>query len=142
MVIAVRGVSLEASCWWRWPWRRVRLREGGAEGAAMEMYHGRRGKDSVCGISRTNQTLYLMLAMVATMACVILWEAPPFIGAGILRRSPLLKSGTLYHLHLRRQLVSTNTNIINPLCFIRLIVSFKAHQNQYSSDTCLIAFLG
>jgi hypothetical protein len=44
----------------------------------MEPHHGRRGKESnvVCGMNRAKQTTLLMLAMVASMALVLLWEAP------------------------------------------------------------------
>lgn len=47
----------------------------------MEPYYNRRGtKDigSVCGMTRGNQTMLLMLAMVASMAVVLLWESAPF----------------------------------------------------------------
>lgn len=70
----------------------------------MEPYYGRRGKETICGMHRANQTLVLMLAMVATMACVLLWEASPFTGASVaqssalksLPRSDLEEQATLY----------------------------------------------
>jgi hypothetical protein len=68
----------------------------------MEPYYGRRGKESICGIHRANQTLVLMLGMVATMACVLLWEASPFTGASV-AQSPALKSCNAHHLNLRHQ---------------------------------------
>lgn len=69
---------------------------GLGEGEMEPYHHGRRGKESLCGMNRAHQTLVFMLVMVATMACVLLWEASPFAGGWIVR-SPILKSSnTLY----------------------------------------------
>lgn len=54
----------------------------------MEPFHGRRGgKDPsgagmLCGIHRATQTSLLMVAMVATMAVVLVWEASPLVISG------------------------------------------------------------
>jgi len=62
----------------------------------MEPWHGRRGKDQssggVCGITRAHQSMLLMVAMVATMAVVLLWEASPLVVSGV-AQSPVLKGG-------------------------------------------------
>ncbi|KAG0599126.1 hypothetical protein M758_12G130100 [Ceratodon purpureus] len=51
----------------------------------MEAYHGRRGRESngVCGMNRGKQTMLLMLAMVVTMALVLVWEAFPVGRSGV-----------------------------------------------------------
>lgn len=79
----------------------------GGEGVEMEPYYGRRGKETICGIHRANQTLVLMLAMVATMACVLLWEASPFTGASV-AQSPALKSCNI----LRHQASLASTTLV------------------------------
>lgn len=63
----------------------------------MEPYHGRRGKESggVCGMNRAHPTMLLMVAMVATMAVVLLCESPPLVASGV-AQSPVLKCGLLY----------------------------------------------
>ncbi|KAG0581905.1 hypothetical protein KC19_3G018900 [Ceratodon purpureus] len=83
----------------------------------METYHvhGRRGKEStVCGINRANQTLFLMMAMVATMVCVLLWEASPFTSAGVVH-SPVLKSVPRSELEEQSRLYESRPFLKNPL---------------------------
>lgn len=61
----------------------------------MEPYYGRRVKENGgggCGTSRANQTMFLMVAMVATMAVVLLWEASPLVVSGV-AQLPVLKGG-------------------------------------------------
>lgn len=62
----------------------------------MEPWHGRRVKDQggagVCGITRAHHSMLLMVAMVGTMAVVLLWEASPLVLSGG-AQSPVLKGG-------------------------------------------------
>ena len=67
----------------------------------MEPYLGRRGKESgaVFGLNRTLQTMLLMVAMVATMAAVLLWEASPLVISSV-AQSPVPKGAWVAASHL------------------------------------------